>query len=243
MDLAEVPNKSRQLRPFASTGIASQSDNLVWVSSFCGANSADLFSPGANFDVCVHDYAPSDIAYRPALARYYINKGRQEKLETAASYLPELPPYNQYAFLDDDIQLTTQQINKLFDVGASLHLPIWQPALSQGSYGSHSFLFQQQNLLAGPVRPVSFVEIMMPFFSYEALNACLWSFDVNISGWGLDCFVWPKILGTGGNVIDPIAAIHNRAPARRERVMRNGLTPRQECWIMETLKYDGVGQW
>lgn len=234
-----------KLKPYnpALQDTYTERSNLVWMSSFATAFHPELLGGGRNFDVYIHDYAPTNVAYRLDEIEHYVNEIGTEKLETAGKHLPNLRPYNQYAFLDDDIEITTQQLNNMFDVGEALNLPIWQPALSVGSYGSHSFLFQQQNHLTGPVRPVSFVEIMMPFFSHDALDACLWSFDVNISGWGLDCFVWPKILGTGGYVVDSIAVDHKRAPARRERVLRNGLTPAQECWIMQTLKYDGTGQW
>ncbi len=191
----------------------------------------ELFGADRLFDVALHDYSHWKQSGLAPREEYYFPFPKAEKLETAALMIPTLPTYRQYAFLDDDLTITTNQINRLFQAGDALNLDLYQPALDNLSHGSHQHLFQDHT---APVRKVPFVEIMCPFFSKAGLDKCLPTFDINISGWGLDVFMWPERVQPW--VIDAIAIGHYRVPNRRGRVMRNGLTPMQELWIMEKIK-------
>src|SRR5947207_7706337 len=119
---------------------------LVFCSTRNGQTNAELGIYGAdrNFDLCIHDYSswgnePDQIFKR---SEYWITRPNAEKLETAAAIIPTLPSYQQYAFLDDDLTITTDQLNRLFTVGESLGLGLYQPALTSTSYGSWKHLFQ-----------------------------------------------------------------------------------------------------
>ena len=65
-----------------------------------------------------------------------------------------------------------------------------QPALSLNNNYSHIITLSFPNIYS---RSVSFVEIMAPLFSREALLSCLWTFNLNTTGWGLE-EIWFKIL-------------------------------------------------
>src|SRR6266436_949472 len=209
-------------------------NNLVFCSTAALSKlTPELFGKDREFDVCLHFYDWSNEDYEvKELTEWIEPKGvyhwyqEGEKLEVAARVIPKLAAYEQYAFLDDDLTITTAQINHLFQIGKALGLPLYQPALTLNSYGSHNHLFQSIAREAYPVRKVPFVEIMCPFFSWEALKRCAPTFTRNISAWGLDCYLWPKLVD--GYVIDVEAIGHYREPARRDRVARNGLTPTQE---------------
>lgn len=205
---------------------------------FCSAASLknltpELFGAEREFDVCIHDYSLHQLALNPEVAEpEYYSWQAGEKLNVAASIIPTLSTYRQFAFLDDDVVVSTYNLNRLFRAGDALGLSIYQPALTCNSFGSHNHLFQHLN---SGIRKVPFVEIMCPFFSAEALDLCLPTFDINESGWGLDIYLWPKIVSGETYVIDSIPVGHYREPARRNRVLRNGLTCQQELWIQQVI--------
>lgn len=217
---------------------------LVWVSANHCKMTPKLHTAPRWYDIAIHDYGDwtDEDVRKNCEAEYYLPSPYTEKFRTAANVLPALPSYSYYAFLDDDLDIDTATLNRLFVVGDSLDLDLYQPALSLDSYCSHNHL--RQGALGGPVpvRPVPFVEIMCPFFSAKALQRCLPTFDLNHSGWGLDCYVWPKLVETPF-VIDNLPIKHLRAPARRTRLAVNGLTPYQECEIVRKLNYDGDQPW
>ena len=214
-------------------------DYLVFCSSNHGIVTPELYGDERKFDVCIHDYGHWTDHDMGVVRRseYYFPYPNREKLETAAEIIPALPSYKYYAFLDDDLTVTTDELNRLFQVGDGLRLDLYQPALTRNSHSSWGHLLTQ-NLGHGlwnfnPVRSVEVVEIMCPFFSAKGLEACLPTFDINLSGWGLDCYMWPKRVAR--HVIDTIPIGHYREPGRRQRKLRNGLTPYQELWIMKKI--------
>ena len=101
----------------------------------------------------------------------------------------------QYAFVafpDDDLRVTPDQWNELFDVGKTYGLDLFQPSLENNgpAYVKHTHLVTHpQNIL----RYTTFVEIMTPVFSQRALvRAVRVLTDSHIrSGWGVD-YVLPR---------------------------------------------------
>jgi hypothetical protein len=218
-------------------------DYLVWVSANHGKMRPRLHSAERLYDIALHDYGAwtAEDVRKVCEAEYYLPSPHTEKFETAAGMLPALPPYKYVAFLDDDLDIDTYALNSLFLVGDNLRLDLFQPALTNESFGSHAPLYQAKYGKREPVRLVPFVEIMAPFFSKKALGKLIWSFDLNQSAWGLDCFIWKQHFDC--YVIDAIPMGHYRQPVRRDRVMRNGLTPFQECDIIQKMNYDGDTKW
>ena len=103
-------------------------------------------------------------------------------------------------------------------------LNIWQPALTPDSYTG----WLHTRVQSVGVRPVPFVEIMMPFFRWSALKACLPSFTETESGWGID-FLWPKMVHNEGiAVFDSLTATHCRPIQSENWKLSNGKTPLQE---------------
>jgi hypothetical protein len=215
---------------------------LLWVSSRHGKMTPLLHSAERLYDIAVHDYGPwtEEDVRKNCEAEYWLPYPGREKFEVAATMVNVLPSYRYYAFLDDDLTIDALTLNKLFLVGDCLDLKLYQPALTQGSYGSHGHLFQSH--WESPVRKVPFVEIMCPFMSRRFVEKASPMFDLNISAWGLDMCVWPK-LTDDCYVIDSIPVAHLRAPERRDRVQRNGLTPAQEYEIVRKMEYDGNRPW
>jgi hypothetical protein len=207
-----------------------------------------LHSADRLYDIAIHDYGDwtEEDVRKNCQAEYYMPYPRKEKFEVAAVMVNVLPSYKYYAFLDDDLTVDTVTLNSLFLVGDSLNLDLYQPALTKDSYSSHWHLKQYHSITGVttdyPVRKVPFVEIMCPFMSRQTVEKAAPTFDLNISSWGLDCYIWPKLVNNC-YVIDALPVGHMRQPGRRDRVQRNGLTPAQECEIVRKIDYDGNKSW
>jgi hypothetical protein len=205
---------------------------LLWISTGPTGPVSKIIDDSRQYDVAYHDYQ-TDIPMSSQASEYYW-RVEGEKLNVAAERIKDIAlNYRAVAFLDDDLSFTPAALNAAFRVGDALGLDIWQPALTCGSYSSHEHLKQSVGRLVYPVRKVPFVEIMMPFFSRRIISEVLPTFELTLSSWGVDCYVWPTI--ADGYVIDSIAFGHYRPPIRRERIMANGLTPFQECWLMKKI--------
>jgi hypothetical protein len=216
-------------------------DYLVWVSCNHGDMTPLLHSADRLFDVALHDFGDwtAEDVRKKCQAEYWMPYPRKEKFEVAAIMVNVLPSYKYYCFADDDITVDTVTLNRLFLVGDCLGLDLYQPALTQGSYSSHNHLLQ----IPGRVfRQVPFIEVMSPFMSRKMVEKAAPTFDLNISSWGLDLYIWPKLVDAC-YVIDALPVAHMRQPARRDRIQRNGLTPAQECEIVRKLDYDGNKPW
>ena len=216
---------------------------LLWVSSNHGKMTPLLHSAERLYDIAIHDYGDwtEEDVRKNCEAEYWLPFPRKEKFEVAATMVNVLPAYKYYAFLDDDLTVDTITLNRLFTVGESLGLDLYQPALTNHSYGSHQHLFRYMCIGSYPIREVPFVEIMCPFMSRKLVEKASPTFDLNVSAWGLDCYIWPKF--AKGYVIDSLPVGHMRKPGRRDRIQRNGLTPQQECEIIRKMNYDGDRPW
>ena len=142
----------------------------------------------------------------------FISYQRGYKFKLVYDYLIKNPVYlekYEYFFVpDDDIRMDAANIYKLFCVMQEQELEIAQPALSD-SYYSYEHIMKQKGVL---MRYTNFVEMMIPCFSRNALKKTLFTFDENISGWGID-FHWSKLIGFTGKemaVIDDLHCVHTR---------------------------------
>jgi len=134
------------------------------------------------------------------------------KMNLVYDYLTKNPIYlekYEYFFIpDDDIQMDTANIAKLFKYMKTYNLSIAQPALTDSYYTYEHTIKRKSTLL----RYINFVEMMTPCFSREAMRKVMFTFNENNSGWGIE-FHWSKIIGFSGNemaIIDDIDTIHTR---------------------------------
>jgi hypothetical protein len=102
-----------------------------------------------------------------------------------------LDEYDYFYFLDDDIEIDTEQINRMFALSKATDAAISQASLSKDSFCSWPMFKQKRNTFC---RFVGQIEVMAPLFHREALKICLPSFIGNRSSWGVDS-VWSKLLG------------------------------------------------
>lgn len=203
------------------------------------------------FDLFLLDYSstPNDFA---GDADYY-ERVPGYKYPALAGLLTDRPElldrYDYFWMPDDDIVMDHDTLASFLELCASFGLRLAQPAIGGGSRGpgvcekgvdySHAVTLQDsRNLL----RYTTFVEVMMPLFSAEALGSVLDTFPQSVSSFGLD-FWWCVRLGFRGvGVVDRTPALHSR-PIRGgtlyERLSRDGVTPMEELRALRRRFYRG----
>lgn len=116
----------------------------------------------------------------------------------------------QYKYIwvpDDDIYISSNDINELFHTAEYYDLFLCQPSLL-GYYSHDVTRPKYDNIL----RYTNFVEVMAPLFNIDTLLLVKESFDINFSSWGYD-FLWPRMLGYPKDkiaIIDKINMFHTK---------------------------------
>ncbi|MBI4921070.1 MAG: class I SAM-dependent methyltransferase [Devosia nanyangense] len=123
-----------------------------------------------------------------------------------------LDRYDHVLFLDDDVAISTEGVERLFEAMARDDLHLVQPSLTAASPCAWPAL-KQPSVGQGRVM-VSSVEIMMPCLSRAALRAAGWVFGTSVSGWGTDVLLGAYLSRTHGYdayVLGDVVAEHERA--------------------------------
>jgi len=195
---------------------------LVYTPSLNGVYKAQLFGENRNFDVAINNYCGNQT---PSEAEYHFHL-RGHKWPSIKNNLQKIPRhYKYYAFLDEDIEISTHQLNSLFLLGEKHDLSLFQPALSEDSFYTHPVTVYQHG---AELRFTKFVEIMMPVFRHNSLLKCKNYFDESELGWGLD-FLFAKLLeGEKIAVVDAIVAKHLRPMKSEQWRSSSNQTPVEE---------------
>lgn len=149
-----------------------------------------------DFDICLlfyHDNIDNPENYKDADFFYHLKGFKYFMIDKLLTELhPEwLDQYDYFYFLDDDIEIDTHQINKLFSFSKAFKADISCASLTEDSFCSWPIFKHKTYHFC---RYVGQIEVMAPLFSKEALRVCLPTFTGTRSSWGLDA-VWPKLLG------------------------------------------------
>jgi hypothetical protein len=122
---------------------------------------------------------------------------------------PTLMDYDYYWMPDEDIWATPEMINELFACMDGFGVWLGQPSVlnTNDSFISWECFSHKPDI---ELIYTSFIEVMCPCFSKDALIRCLPTFDKSQSGWGLD-LVWSKI-GARENkaILNNVAVKHTR---------------------------------
>ena len=142
----------------------------------------------------------------------YICKLHGYKLKMTYAYLtanPEiLDRYDYFLLADDDISMTSADVNAVFSAMRRYGLQIGQPSLVDSYYSWYHTLHDEFCLL----RYTNFVEVMIPCFSREALRKVLFTFNENDCGWGTESH-WPLLIDSNHRdiaIIDEVKVVHTR---------------------------------
>jgi len=165
-----------------------------------------------NYDVAVNYFAvphPDDIAFTSG---EFVFAGGLSKYHAAKRILVEsrlLDPYDGVLFLDEDVELHFD-LSEFFEFCREKRFSIAQPSLTHHSAGAYRATYYHPGY---QFRLTNFVEVMAPFFAREFLQTMVQSFDLSISGWGLDVF-WGSQLTErrSAAIIDNFRMTHLRRP-------------------------------
>lgn len=186
--------------------IAAVGDNSLHKEWISGDPSFDmvLIYYGDNESVFV-DYAKdARICIRQVGQKYPLIKSFIERNRSLLSQY-------EYAWLpDDDISLSTEDLNRLFDTARRFSLQICQPALiSLHADVSHAITRPRKESI---LRFTNFVEVMMPLFDVGSLLTLCDDFDLSQSGWGLDATWFCRLTSPRDKmaIVDEITAVHTK---------------------------------
>lgn len=171
---------------------------LVFVQS--GRSYSPVFSNERSFDVLLNYYDDSATENAPA---DIVTCQKGTKVTAIRKILEEKPellsPYEAILFLDDDIIISEEQIERLFSIQQEFKLDLIQASLTEDS--ECFFPIFKQPCAGSGIRPVSAVEIMMPLVSQRALRECGWVFAECVSGWGVDFLLSSEVRRKFGDTI------------------------------------------
>lgn len=183
-----------------------------------------------NFDIFLSYFGDELNKYREQATYYEQVKGGKwpEIARIVNDNSDIMAKYDAIWMPDDDLLISTKEINRMFNFFNALELDLAQPSLSKNSYFSYSQLLNiPQNL----IRYVNFVEVMAPIFSGSGLEQLKHTFSMSPSGWGLDS-VWPKVIKNPNKrkiaILDVTQVIHTR-PVGGELYKKNpNLSPQAD---------------
>ena len=187
-----------------------------------------------NFDTVLLCYE-KDTKLHEYFTKYtpHVYVGVGEKLHLIKAFIENnldfIKDYDYIWCPDDDISISTEDINRVFNIAREYKLQICQPATK--GYVSHDII---RPVAGNILRYTNFVEIQAPLFSQEALNTLYSTFTYNISGWGYE-WLWAHLLGDPEDkiaVIDSIVMEHTKPVGGAYNVDRFPIPPGEEMQIL-----------
>ncbi len=184
------------------------------------------------FDVLLFDYSGAsgqrEVAGWPVLSCRTECKG--EIFREVHRYLSAVPAdYGYVGLIDDDIELAWSDLDQLLSIAREHGLDSFQPALTPDSFRAHHWLAAREGQ---GLRPLPWVEVMMPFYRTALFMAGGPFYARSISSYGLDQFVLPALQKLTGMdkvaIVDAVTVRHGRPITSDDKVFANGLTAHQE---------------
>ncbi len=230
-----ILNKPKTNLVFTSTG-----DNTRFYNHWLGEN--------RNYDVwCVY-YGNNDNTfnmYGKLVDKIWKRKGSkfQNFHYIYTNYRELLDKYDRFFIVDDDIIISTNDINKLFNISIKYDLWVCQPSFSEDSkLAEGSF---NKTISGNYLRYVNFIEVNTPVFSKDSLHKFMRYYDPILIGWGIDLlYMW--VLGLYKEdkyaIIDIIQCINPHDDYKdntvREHNNINNYDEEENYWIEIQKKYN-----
>ncbi len=167
------------------------------------------------FDLILIYYGSSDAVFSDyAKDAWMCIRQKGQKFPLIKSFIihhhERVSQYHYVWLPDDDISISTDDLNSLFTIAKDHRLLICQPAvLASDGHVSHEITRPGKGL---KLRFTNFVEVMMPLFDVQSLLFLQDDFDLSESGWGLDAS-WSHRLNYPKDkiaVIDAVVARHTK---------------------------------
>ena len=161
------------------------------------------------------------------------------------NYRHLLDIYDRFFIVDDDIIISTNDINRLFEISIKYDLWVCQPSFTRDDNCkiSHPITMHLPNNL---LRYTNFVEVNTPVFSKDSIHKFMKYYDPILIGYGIDFFyIW--VLGLDKDdkyaIIDSIQCINPIADKKAPNTVRehNNITnydKEDELWFEIQNKYN-----
>jgi hypothetical protein len=168
----------------------SAGDNTQFYKYWCNKN--------RNYDLFVCYYGDKNHPYLKCSDYYVARKGGKFdnfyhfwNLNKTENDLPfDIKDYDRYFILDDDIIISSENINKLFIVMEKLNLDVLQPSFDlHQSKLSYTFNISRPNQF---LHFTNLIEVGVMMFNKKSLEKCMEMYEPSlITGYGLDYFfIW-----------------------------------------------------
>jgi len=164
---------------------------------------------GRNWDLVVSYFGDDPNLFKTDDVIRIVGKGpKWQGLYALFTHHPEFLNGYEYILLpDDDLMMSKEDINRLFDICKMQGLEVGHPALTWNSYWSHLVTLRNAGTR---LRYTNFIELMAPCLSRAIVNKTLGYFADTLSGWGLE-EAWAKLSGPMKMaIIDEVAIRHTR---------------------------------
>ncbi len=165
-----------------------QSENkwLVYTSAGENVNTAMWLKGKTQFDLWITYYGDASGNHLEEQGDYYNRRkgSKWQNLSFAYAEWPEI--FNRYSailVMDDDIVITAEKINRLFQIRKLYKLNLLQPAFSPLGKISHRITHPEFNSY---IRFTNFVECNVPLFRRETLKKFMQVYDERLVGYGTD---------------------------------------------------------
>lgn len=182
------------------------SKNVIFTSAGDKTNFYDYWcNDDKNYDIIVCYYGDKqNRPYEKMCNFYFERKGSKFQnfyyLWTTSNKLQQ---YDNFFILDDDIVITSGEINKLFDILLKYNLWILQPSFSKESKVSHNIT---RTVNDNFIRYVNFLEVCVMMFNKHSIEKCMNIYDPILVGYGIDyLFLWHL----GYDNVDKFAIVDN----------------------------------
>ncbi len=166
---------------------------------------------GRNFDVMLIAYESEAFEKFKNDADLVVYK-KGQKFELIHHYLTQKElKYKYYLLLDDDMLMTTEEINTFFLINEANQLRISHPSVI--GYNHHKIMSPHVDYT---LRFTDWIELQAVCFSRSKLNEMIDTFVETKHGWGLPELWWHKSITPWGEdfklfaIVDEIKAIHTR---------------------------------
>lgn len=181
--------------------------NLVFVSA--GKNSLhNLYTGSDKYDVVLLAYED----FKPEKNVIYI-RSEGNKFSMAKKYLTSdiINKYEQFLFIDDDVIINKDEIEKIFELAQSKGLGLYHPAINPKNY-ELEIMYKLPDV---KIHKQNWMEIMCVGMNQFILKHILSTFDINESGWGLPD-LWHYFLSKNFGddlfaIIDEVEIIHSKS--------------------------------
>lgn len=164
-----------------------------------------------NWDLQLSTYIDDNAHLREGDFPLSIDKGT--KWDSVFRYFRNDPQlfdrYDYVFFPDDDIGMTGDNVNRVFDICRKHGLDIAQPALTPDSYFWHALLLKCPGF---EIRYLNYIEPMCPCIRTEYLRILMPYLERMFTGWGLD-LVWAMLMpdpSYRAAILDNIEVRHTR---------------------------------